>query len=95
MRNAKKYSIQKDKSMYFNFSKTLIWKLTNACICTSYLVNMYIKQYTYKTSQIKYRNNIKMVHQNLNLLVSCSYVPHRVDKHLRKNKTIETGYKED
>lgn len=36
-----------------------------------------------------------MVHQNLNLLVSCSYVPHRVDKHLRKNKTIETGYKEE
>lgn len=36
-----------------------------------------------------------MVPQNLNLLVSCSYVPHRVDKHLRKNKTIETGYKEE
>lgn len=34
-----------------------------------------------------------MVHQNLNLLVS--YVPHRVDKHLRKNKTIQTGYKEE
>lgn len=36
-----------------------------------------------------------MVHQKLNLLVSCSYVPHRVDKHLRKKNPIETGYKEE
>lgn len=36
-----------------------------------------------------------MVPQNLNLLVSCSYVSHRVDKHLQKNKTIQTGYKEE
>lgn len=36
-----------------------------------------------------------MVHQNLNLLVSISYVPHRVNKHLRKNKTIQTGQKKN